>query len=237
MKPVYARILLKVSGQSLAGEAGFGIAPRQIQQTAQEIAEVRALGVEIGVVVGGGNIIRGISASAEGMNRTSADYMGMLASIMNGLALQDALERCGTETRVMSAIEVKQVCEPHIRRRAMRHIEKGRVVIFVAGTGNPFFTTDSGAALRAMEIGADCLLKGTRVEGVYDSDPEKFPSARLYDRITYREFLNLNLGIMDGSAISLCQDNKMPIVVFNMATPGNLLKVIGGESIGTAVGV
>jgi uridylate kinase len=237
MKPVYARILLKVSGQSLAGEAGFGIAPRQIQQTAQEIAEVRALGVEIGVVVGGGNIIRGISASAEGMNRTSADYMGMLASIMNGLALQDALERCGTETRVMSAIEVKQVCEPHIRRRAMRHIEKGRVLIFVAGTGNPFFTTDSGAALRAMEIGADCLLKGTRVEGVYDSDPEKFPSARLYDRITYREFLNLNLGIMDGSAISLCQDNKMPIVVFNMATPGNLLKVIGGESIGTAVGV
>jgi uridylate kinase len=189
------------------------------------------------VVVGGGNIIRGISASAEGMNRTSADYMGMLASIMNGLALQDALERCGTETRVMSAIEVKQVCEPHIRRRAMRHIEKGRVLIFVAGTGNPFFTTDSGAALRAMEIGADCLLKGTRVEGVYDSDPEKFPSARLYDRITYREFLNLNLGIMDGSAISLCQDNKMPIVVFNMATPGNLLKVIGGESIGTAVGV
>ncbi len=237
MKPVYARILLKVSGQSLAGEAGFGIAPRQIQQTAQEIAEVRTLGVEIGVVVGGGNIIRGISASAEGMNRTSADYMGMLASIMNGLALQDALERCGTETRVMSAIEVKQVCEPHIRRRAMRHIEKGRVLIFVAGTGNPFFTTDSGAALRAMEIGADCLLKGTRVEGVYDSDPEKFPSARLYDRITYREFLNLNLGIMDGSAISLCQDNKMPIVVFNMATPGNLLKVIEGESIGTAVGV
>jgi uridylate kinase len=153
MTPVYKRILLKVSGQSLAGEAGFGIAPRQIQQTAQEIAEVRALGVEIGVVVGGGNIIRGISASAEGMNRTSADYMGMLASIMNGLALQDALERCGTETRVMSAIEVKQVCEPHIRRRAMRHIEKGRVLIFVAGTGNPFFTTDSGAALRAMEIG------------------------------------------------------------------------------------
>ena len=237
MNPVYARILLKVSGQSLAGEAGFGIAPRQIQQTAQEIAEVRALGVEIGVVVGGGNIIRGISASAEGMNRTSADYMGMLASIMNGLALQDALERCGTETRVMSAIEVKQVCEPHIRRRAMRHIEKGRVVIFVAGTGNPFFTTDSGAALRAMEIGADCLLKGTRVEGVYDSDPEKFPSARLYDRITYREFLHRNLGIMDGAAISLCQDNKLPIVVFNMATPGNLLKVIGGESIGTAVGV
>ena len=237
MNPVYARILLKVSGQSLAGEAGFGIAPRQIQQTAQEIAEVRALGVEIGVVVGGGNIIRGISASAEGMNRTSADYMGMLASIMNGLALQDALERCGTETRVMSAIEVKQVCEPHIRRRAMRHIEKGRVVIFVAGTGNPFFTTDSGAALRAMEIGADCLLKGTRVEGIYDSDPEKFPSARLYDRITYREFLHRNLGIMDGAAISLCQDNKLPIVVFNMATPGNLLKVIGGESIGTAVGV
>jgi uridylate kinase len=237
MTPVYKRILLKISGQSLAGEAGFGIAPPQIQQTAEEIAEVRALGVEIGVVVGGGNIIRGISASAEGMNRTSADYMGMLASIMNGLALQDALERSGPETRVLSAIEVKQVCEPHIRRRALRHIEKGRVVIFVAGTGNPFFTTDSGAALRAMEIGADCLLKGTRVEGVYDSDPEKFTSARLYDRITYREFLHRNLGIMDGAAISLCQDNKLPIVVFNMATPGNLLRVIGGESIGTAVGV
>jgi uridylate kinase len=237
MTPVYKRVLLKISGQSLAGEAGFGISPSQIQKTAEEIAEVRSLGVELGVVVGGGNIIRGISASAEGMNRTSADYMGMLAGIMNGLALQDALERCGPETRVLSAIDVKQVCEPHIRRRALRHIEKGRIVIFVAGTGNPFFTTDTGAALRAMEMGADCLLKGTRVEGVYDSDPEKFPSARLYDRITYREFLQRNLGIMDGAAISLCQDNKLPIVVFNMATPGNLLKVVKGASIGTAVGV
>ena len=237
MSPVYKRVLLKISGQSLAGKAGFGISPAQIQETAREIAELRSRGVDLGVVVGGGNIIRGITAAAEGMDRTSADYMGMLAGIMNGIALQDALERCGSETRVLSAIEIKQVCEMHIRRRALRHLEKGRIVIFVGGTGNPFFTTDTGAALRAMEIGADCLLKGTRVDGVYDSDPEKFPGAQLYDRVTYREFLQRNLGVMDSTAISLCQDNKLPIVVFNMATPGNLLKVVTGETIGTAVGV
>ncbi|MFQ5696812.1 MAG: UMP kinase [Myxococcota bacterium] len=235
MKPVYERVLLKVSGQSLAGGAGFGISTEAIRATAQEIAEVRALGVTMGVVVGGGNIIRGIAASAEGMNRTSADYMGMLAGVMNALALQDALERCGAATRVMSAIEVKQVCEPHIRRRALRHLEKGRIVIFAAGTGNPFFTTDTGAALRAMETESDCLLKGTRVDGVYDADPEKFPEARLYQRISYREFLHKNLGVMDGTAISLCQDNKLPIVVFNMAVPGNLRRVVCGASIGTAV--
>lgn len=237
MKAVYKRILLKISGQSLAGEQGWGISPQAIQTTAQEIAEVVSLGVEVGIVCGGGNIIRGIAASAEGLDRTAADYMGMLAGVMNGLALQDALEKCGVTTRLMSAIEIKQVAEPHIRRRAMRHLEKGRVVIFAAGTGNPFFTTDTGAALRAMEIGAEVLLKGTRVDGVYDSDPEKFPAAQLYDRVTYREFLLRNLGVMDQTAITLCQDNQLPIVVFNMETLGNLLKVVSGEPIGTVVGI
>ena len=237
MKVVYKRILLKISGQSLAGEQGWGISPQAIQTTAQEIAEVVSLGVEVGIVCGGGNIIRGIAASAEGLDRTAADYMGMLAGVMNGLALQDALEKCGVTTRLMSAIEIKQVAEPHIRRRAMRHLEKGRVVIFAAGTGNPFFTTDTGAALRAMEIGAEVLLKGTRVDGVYDSDPEKFPAAQLYDRVTYREFLLRNLGVMDQTAITLCQDNQLPIVVFNMETLGNLLKVVSGEPIGTVVGI
>jgi uridylate kinase len=237
VKAVYKRILLKISGQSLAGEQGWGISPQAIQTTAQEIAEVVSLGVEVGIVCGGGNIIRGIAASAEGLDRTAADYMGMLAGVMNGLALQDALEKCGVTTRLMSAIEIKQVAEPHIRRRAMRHLEKGRVVIFAAGTGNPFFTTDTGAALRAMETGAEVLLKGTRVDGVYDSDPEKFPAAQLYDRVTYREFLLRNLGVMDQTAITLCQDNQLPIVVFNMETLGNLLKVVSGEPIGTVVGI
>ncbi len=237
MKAVYKRILLKISGQSLAGEQGWGISPQAIQTTAQEIAEVVSMGVEVGIVCGGGNIIRGIAASAEGLDRTAADYMGMLAGVMNGLALQDALEKCGVTTRLMSAIEIKQVAEPHIRRRAMRHLEKGRVVIFAAGTGNPFFTTDTGAALRAMETGAEVLLKGTRVDGVYDSDPEKFPAAQLYDRVTYREFLLRNLGVMDQTAITLCQDNQLPIVVFNMETLGNLIKVVSGEPIGTVVGI
>ncbi|MBW2281049.1 MAG: UMP kinase [Deltaproteobacteria bacterium] len=236
MKAAYRRILLKVSGQSMAGPDGFGISTPRIRGTAQEIADVVALGVEVGVVCGGGNIIRGINASAEGLDRTAADYMGMLAGVMNALALQDALEKCDVNTRVMSAIEIKQVAEPHIRRRAMRHLEKGRVVIFAAGTGNPFFTTDTGAALRAMEVGAEVLLKGTRVDGVYDSDPEKFPAAQRYDRVTYREFVNRNLGVMDGSAILLCQEHDLPIVVFNMEVPGNLLKVVCGESIGTVVG-
>lgn len=237
MKPVYRRVLLKLSGQRLAGDDGFGISTPAIQATAREIVEVVESGVELGVVCGGGNIIRGISAAAEGMNRASADYMGMLASLMNALALQDALEKCDATTRVLSAIEVKQVAEPHIRRRALRHLERKRVVIFAAGTGNPFFTTDTGAALRAMEIGAEVLLKGTRVDGVFDSDPEKFPGARLYDRITYKEFLHRNLGVMDATAISLCQDNKLPIIVFNMTAPGNLAQVISGEPIGTSVGV
>ncbi|MGH7290974.1 MAG: uridine monophosphate kinase, partial [Myxococcota bacterium] len=180
MNPVYKRVLLKISGQSLAGERGWGIDSKTIQATAREICELSGLGIELGVVCGGGNIIRGITASAEGINRTAADYMGMLGGVINALALQDALEKCGADTRVLSAIEIKQVAEPHIRRRAIRHIEKGRIVIFAAGTGNPFFTTDTGAALRAMEIGAEILLKGTRVDGVYDSDPEKFPDAQLF---------------------------------------------------------
>jgi uridylate kinase len=236
MKPVYKRILLKLSGERLAGEAGFGIHPPTIQRTAREIVEVAGLGVEVGIVCGGGNVIRGIQAAAEGVNRVSADYMGMLAAVMNALALQDALEKCGIDTRVMSAIEIKQVAEPHIRRRALRHLEKGRLVIFAAGTGNPFFTTDTGAALRAMEIGAEVLLKGTRVDGVYDLDPEKHPEARRYDRLTYKDFLTRGLGVMDATAISLCQDNALPIIVFNMSLPGNMLKVVCGEQIGTPVG-
>ncbi|MEE8558120.1 MAG: UMP kinase [Myxococcota bacterium] len=235
MKEAFRRVVLKVSGQRLGGEAGFGINLPMIQRTAQEIVEVREEGVEIGIVCGGGNIIRGISAAAEGLTRVSADAMGMLAGVMNSLALQDALEKCGADTRLLSAIEIKQVAEPHIRRRAIRHIEKGRIVIFAAGTGNPYFTTDTGAALRAMEIGAEALLKGTRVDGVYDADPEKCPEAKRYDRISYREFLHRNLGVMDATAISLCQANKLPIVVFNMSEPGNLLRVIRGETIGTVV--
>ncbi len=235
MNPAYRRVLLKISGQSLAGEQGFGISPTAIQQTAREIAGVAALGVEVGIVCGGGNIIRGISASSEGISRATADHMGMLASVMNALALQDALERHGADTRVLSAIEINQVAEPHIRRRAMRHIEKGRIVIFAAGTGQPFFTTDTGAALRSMEIGAEVLLKGTRVDGVYDADPEKHPEARLFDRVTYADFLQQNLGVMDGTAISLCRDNKMPIVVFNMSVQGNVERVVRGEALGTRV--
>jgi uridylate kinase len=235
MRPVYRRILLKISGQSLAGEQGFGISSGAIRATAQQITEVCELGVEVGIVCGGGNIIRGISAATEGISRATADQMGMLASVMNALALQDALERCGPHTRVLSAVEVNAVAEPHIRRRAIRHLEKGRIVIFAGGTGQPFFTTDTGAALRAMEIGAEILLKGTRVEGVYDSDPERNPDAQLFERVSYRDFLNRNLGVMDNTAISLCQGNKLPIVVFNMNVPGNVLKVVCGERLGTRV--
>ena len=236
MKPVFKRILLKVSGQSLAGDRGFGISTVRIKQTAEEVREIVELGVEVGVVCGGGNIIRGISASSkEGIGRTAADYMGMLASVMNALAFQDVFEGIGLDTRVMSAIEIKQVAEPHIRRRAIRHLERGRIVIFAAGTGNPFFTTDTGAALRAMEIGADVLLKGTRVDGIYDSDPEKVADAQMYDHVTYRDFLSRDLGVMDATAVTLCQDNKMPIVVYNMNVPGNMLKIVTGESVGTTV--
>ncbi len=236
MKAAYGRVLIKISGQRLVGDADFGISTSAIQQTAAEIVEVQEQGVEVAVVCGGGNIIRGISAAEGGLNRVTGDYMGMLASVMNALALQDALEKSGAMTRVLSAIEIKQVAEQHIRRRAIRHLEKGRIVVFAGGTGNPFFTTDTGAALRAMEIGAEVLLKGTRVDGVYDSDPEKHPDARRFDKISYREFLQQDLGVMDATAISLCQDNQLPIVVFDMSTPGNMLRVVCGEAIGTTVG-
>ncbi len=236
MKPAYKRVLVKISGQSMAGDQGWGIATDRIQLVAQEFADVLALGVEVGIVCGGGNIIRGVTAQAEGLSRTAADYMGMLAGVMNALALQDALEKCGINTRVMSAIEIKQVAEPHIRRRAIRHLEKGRAVVFAAGVGSPFFTTDTAGALRAAEVEAEVLLKGTRVDGVYDADPEKFPEAKLYDRVTYREFIQRNLGVMDTAAISLAEDRKLPILVFNMEVPGNILKAVCGEAIGTIVG-
>ena len=236
MKPAYKRIVIKVSGQSLAGDQGWGISTARIQRVAQELAEVISLGVQVGIVCGGGNIIRGVTAQAEGLNRTAADYMGMLAGVMNALALQDALEKCSINTRVMSAIEIREVAEPHIRRRAIRHLEKGRAVIFAAGVGSPFFTTDTAGALRAAEIEAEILMKGTRVDGIYDADPEKFSDATLYHRLTYREFIHRNLGVMDTPAISLAEDRKIPILVFNMEVPGNILRVVCGESLGTTVG-
>jgi uridylate kinase len=217
------------------GETGFGIDPGVIERIASEIAEVRALGVEIALVIGGGNIFRGLAASAHGMDRASADYMGMLATVMNSLALQDALERVNVTTRVLSAIAMQELCEPYIRRRAMRHLEKGRVVIFAAGTGNPYFTTDTAASLRAMEIHADVLLKATKVDGIYDKDPVKFPDARRFHRLTYLEVLQQNLKVMDSTATALCRDNKLAIVVFDLHRRGNIRRVVGGESIGTLV--
>ena len=236
MKPAYRRVLLKISGQRLAGEDGWGINTAVIDRTAQEVVEVAQTGVQLAVVCGGGNIIRGIAAAAEGMSRTNADYMGMLAGLINSLALQDALERAGAASRVLSALEIPSVAEPRIRRRAIRHLEKGRIVIFAGGTGNPFFTTDTGAALRAMEIEADVLLKGTRVDGVYDADPERVKDAKKYDQVSYHEFLTQNLGVMDATAISLCRDNALGIRVFDITEQGNLQRVVGGEAIGTRVG-
>ena len=233
--PRFKRILLKLSGEALMGSTGFGIDPATLEGIASEVAEVRALGVEVAVVIGGGNIFRGLAASAHGMDRASADYMGMLATVMNSLALQDALERTGVNTRVLSAIEMQELCEPYIRRRAMRHLEKGRVVIFAAGTGNPYFTTDTAASLRAMEIHADVLLKATKVDGVYDRDPKKFPDAKRFHRLTYLEVLQRNLQVMDSTAISLCRDNKLAIVVFDLRVRGNIRRVVSGESIGTLV--
>jgi uridylate kinase len=233
--PRFHRILLKLSGEALMGETGFGIDPGTLERIAAEIAEVHSLGVQIAVVIGGGNIFRGLAASAHGMDRASADYMGMLATVMNSLALQDSLERVGVVTRVQSAIEMQELCEPYIRRRAMRHLEKGRVVIFAAGTGNPYFTTDTAASLRAMEIHADVLLKATKVDGVYDKDPMKHADARRYHRLTYLEVLQRNLNVMDSTATALCRDNKLAIVVFNLRTRGNIRRVISGESIGTLV--
>jgi uridylate kinase len=217
------------------GSTGFGIDPSTLAGIASEVAEVRALGVEVAVVIGGGNIFRGLAASAHGMDRASADYMGMLATVMNSLALQDALERTGVNTRVLSAIEMQELCEPYIRRRAMRHLEKGRVVIFAAGTGNPYFTTDTAASLRAMEIHADVLMKATKVDGVYDKDPAKHTDAQKFHRLTYLEVLQRNLKVMDSTAISLCRDNKLAIVVFDLRTRGNIRRVVMGESIGTLV--
>lgn len=234
-EPVYKRILLKLSGEALAGNQGFGIDPQVIAAIAGEIREVVGLGVQVAIVIGGGNIFRGMAAAAGGMDRAGADYMGMLATIMNSLALQDALEQSGVVTRVQTAIEMREVAEPYIRRRAIRHLEKGRVVIFGGGTGNPYFTTDTAASLRAMEIGADVILKATKVDGVYDADPVHEPNAVRFDRLTYLDVLKKGLKVMDATATSLCMDNDLPIVVFQLSRPGNIQKVVLGEAIGTIV--
>ena len=232
----FRRVLLKISGEALVGEQTFGIDVNVSQSVAEEIAQVHELGVQVAVVVGGGNIFRGISKSAGKMDRSAADYIGMLATVMNAVVLQDALENLGVNTRVLSAIDIPQLAEPFIRRRAIRHLEKGRIVIFAAGTGNPFFSTDSAAALRAAEIKADVILKATKVDGVYSADPMKDPTATRFDCITYLEVLEKQLKVMDSSAISLCMDNNLPIIVFNMKTPGNIARVLtSGSAIGTRI--
>ena len=236
MKPVYKRILLKLSGEALMGSQNYGIDTAVAEAAAKELKAVHHLGIEIAIVVGGGNIFRGVSESAGNMDRAAADYIGMLATVMNAVVLQDALEKADVFTRVMSAIDIPQLAEPFIRRRAVRHLEKGRVVLFAAGTGNPYFTTDSAAALRALEIKADVILKGTRVDGVYSADPEKDPSATKFDRISFQDVLEKRLNVMDASAISLCRDNDLPIMVFNMRQDGNIAKAVCGDtSIGTLV--
>jgi uridylate kinase len=234
-RPSFTRVLLKLSGESLAGDQGYGIDPKTINDIAREISEVVAQGVQLALVIGGGNIFRGLAASSKGMDRASADYMGMLATMINSLALQDALEKAGVATRVQSAIAMAEVAEPYIRRRAMRHLEKGRVVIFGAGTGNPYFTTDTAASLRAMEINAQVILKGTKVDGVYSADPKKDPDAVKLPELTYIDVLKKGLQVMDATAISLCMDNKLPIIVFDLTVEGNIKKVISGEAIGTIV--
>ena len=234
-RPAYHRILLKLSGESLQGPQGFGIDGQTIYEIAKELREVHRLGVQIAIMVGGGNIFRGARQKGFEIDRATGDYMGMLATVLNALALQDALEKVSVHTRVQSAIEMHQVCEPFIRRRAMRHLEKGRVVIFAAGTGNPYFSTDTAAALRAMEIKADVILKATRVDGIYDADPEKVTGAKLFAEITYRDVLHQNLKVMDSTAISLCMDNGMPIVIFNMHKTGNIRRAVLGERVGSVV--
>ena len=234
-EPAYRRVLLKLSGEALMGEQAFGIDPGVTTQIAKDIAEIQGLGVQTAVVIGGGNLFRGLAASAKGMDRATADYMGMLATVINALALQDALEHQGVLTRVASAIEMRAVAEPFIRRRAVRHLEKGRVVVFAAGTGNPYFTTDTAAALRAMEMRADVILKGTKVDGIYTADPMIDKTATKYDDISFMNVLERRLKVMDTTAISLCMDNKLPIVVFNLRTPGNVRRVIMGEPVGTTV--
>jgi uridylate kinase len=231
----YKRILLKLSGESLMGEKQFGIDNKRINSYAKQIKEIKALGIEIAIVIGGGNIFRGVQAEEGGMDRTHGDYMGMLATMINSMALQSALESNGVMTRLQSAIEMKEIAEPFVRRKAVRHLEKGRVVIFGAGTGNPFFTTDSAASLRAIEINADVILKGTRVNGIYTADPEKDKNATKYDHITFDSVYSKGLNVMDLTAFTLCKENNLPIIVFNMDTPGNLLKLLKGEKIGTLV--
>jgi uridylate kinase len=234
-RPSFSRVLLKLSGESLAGDQGYGIDPQTINAIAREISEIVADGVQLALVIGGGNIFRGLAASSKGMDRASADYMGMLATMINSLAMQDALEKAGVATRVQSAIAMAEVAEPYIRRRAMRHLEKGRVVIFGAGTGNPYFTTDTAASLRAMEINAQVILKGTKVDGMYSADPKKDPNAVKLPKLTYIDVLKKGLQVMDATAISLCMDNKLPIIVFDLTVEGNIKKVINGEEIGTIV--
>lgn len=231
----YQRVLLKLSGEALAGDQEFGINTETLFRIAQEIKSVQELGVQVAIVIGGGNIFRGIAGTAQGMDRTSSDYMGMLATVINSIALQDCLEKIGVYTRVQTAIEMHQLAEPYIRRRAVRHLEKGRVVIFAAGTGNPYFTTDTAASLRAMEVSADIIMKATKVEGVYDADPVKNPDAKMFKSLDYLDVLKNNLRVMDSTAISLCMDNGLPILVFNLTKPGNFKRVVQGEDIGTFV--
>ena len=232
----YKRVLLKLSGEALQGEQAFGLEAKTLDRISTEIAEIQAMGVELALVVGAGNIFRGVTGASQGMDRATADYSGMLATIINALALQDSLERHGVQTRVLSAIEMHQVAEPYIRRRAIRHLEKGRVVVFAAGTGNPFFTTDTAASLRAREIGAEVILKATKVDGVYDKDPVVHKDATRYDELSYIDVISRDLRVMDHTAISMCMDSKLPIVVFNLQEAGNICRVISGEAIGTVVG-
>jgi len=231
----YKRILLKLSGEALMGEQSYGIDINRVQQYAKDIQQLHSLGVEIAIVIGGGNIYRGLSAEQAGMDRVQADDMGMLATVINSMALQDSLEKVGIKTRLLTAIKMEQICEPFIRRRAVRHLEKGRIVIFGAGTGNPYFTTDTAASLRAIEINADAVLKGTRVDGIYTADPEKDPSAQKFDHISFTDVYEKGLNVMDMTAFTLCQENNLPIIVFDMNKPGNLLKLTNGEPVGTIV--
>jgi uridylate kinase len=233
--PRYKHVLLKISGEMLGGQAGQGISTEELSRFAEEIHAVRDEGVQVSVIIGGGNIFRGLGGASRGMDRTTADHMGMLATVINGLALQDALERRGCQTRMMSAIAMQAVCEPYIRRRAMRHMEKGRVVIFAAGTGNPYFSTDTAAALRAAEVHAEVILKATKVDGIYDRDPKKYPDAKRFDTLTYLEVLSKGIKVMDATAVSLCMDNDLPIVVFDLSVPGNIARAARGENIGTVV--
>ncbi|HBV87355.1 UMP kinase [Desulfosporosinus sp.] len=235
-KPRYKRVVLKISGEALAGNQGFGLQHDMLVSVAEQVGQILEMGVEVSLVVGGGNLWRGITGSAQGMDRAQADYMGMLATVMNALALQDALEKAGSDTRVLSAIEMRQVAEPYIRRRAIRHMEKGRIVIFAAGTGNPYFSTDTTAALRAAEIEADVILMAKRVDGVYDSDPMINPDAKRFERLSYLDVLSRGLGVMDSTATSLCMDNNIPVIVFDLTKQGNIRRVVLGESIGTYVG-